>query len=664
MVPNRTYFGYGYTVFEAATNGLLCELTQFVHSEEPCKYSLLTLRNPSLHNRRLRIIYGVEWIMGDDAHPESLYAFTKGGAAFAQSLRNPDSNTGYLACSGSESEVCHDRSMLLQAGWLAESLSEDHRHYGGAMSGLRIEINVPSGGTSNLVFILGHEDEESALNRIRETTPAIAEGELAKVKALWRQRLTSIQVHTPAPSLDAMLNGRLLYQTYASRLFARTSYYQCGGAIGFRDQLQDMLALLQTDPSRARSHLLLCAGRQFQEGDVLHWWHAPMRGVRTNIVDDRLFLPYVLCHYLEATEDNAILDEMVFYLEDKSIPGGYRDIYANMRAGIFEESLYSHCCRAIESAMKYGAHGLPLMKGGDWNDGMDLVGQGGGESVWLGWFLFDVLRRFEKVAMGYGKKEDAERYAAEAARLAEAIEGAWDGAWYRRAYFGNGCPLGSADNEACRIDCISQAWAAICGGAHAAEAMDALERMLLDSQSGVLRLLDPPFNETEEQGQEVGYITAYLPGVRENGGQYTHGAAWAVLGYCALNRPEAALRIFELLNPLEHAHSRSGAARYMTEPYAMAGDVYAPPHGGRGGWSWYTGAAAWLYKIGLEDILGIKRQGNDLVFAPCVPFDNFQVKYAFGNATYDICFTKGEKKGPHRVALLDDGKAHRVDVVF
>lgn len=660
----RVRHGYGYTVFEAAASGLLCELTQFVHREVPCKYTLLTLRNPSMYDRRLRALYGVEWVVGDYPHPESLHVYSRGGAAFARDLRRPDAAPGYLACPGGETELCHDRRALLQAGWLAEGLPEEPRAYGGCMSGLRAELFVPAGGEATLLFLLGQDAEEAALRHIAESTAASAQKELAQVKALWRARLGAIEVHTPAPALDAMLNGRLLYQTYASRLLARSGYYQCGGAIGFRDQLQDMLALLQIEPGRVRTHLLLCAGRQFPAGDVLHWWHMPMRGVRTRIVDDRLFLPYVLSHYLEATRDRSILDEAVPYLAERPIPEGCRDLYAYMAVGNLVEPLYDHCRRAIDSALRFGAHGLPLMEGGDWNDGMDLVGLEGGESVWLGWFLLDVLRRFRPVAQSYGRSADVRRYEAEANRLCAVLEEAWDGAWYKRAYFGNGKPLGSAANEACRIDCISQAWAAICGGAHGAEAMDALERMLADEQSGVLRLLAPPFAEPREQGEEVGYITAYLPGVRENGGQYTHGAAWAVLACCALHRPEAALRLFELLNPLQHAHTRAGAARYMTEPYALAGDVYAPPHGGRGGWSWYTGAAAWLYKIGLEDMLGVRRQGNELVFAPCVPFDSFQVKYSFGTALYDLRFTRGEKKGPRRIALLDDGKAHQVDIIF
>ena len=660
----RVRHGYGYTTYEATAHGLLCQLTQFIHREGPVKYLLLSVQNPSLYTRRLNVLYGAEWVLGDLPHPESVHTYTKEGVAFAQSLRNPGLPPAYLACPGQEAEVCHDREALLRAGWAAETLPWEARAYGGAMSGLRVEAGVPAGGGVTLLFLLGQEAEEAALSRVRGASVASAQGELTRVKSLWRERLNAIEVHTPAPAFDALLNGRLLYQVYAARLFARSGYYQCGGAVGFRDQLQDMLALLQTDPGRVRAHLLLCAARQFPAGDVLHWWHMPFKGVRTRIVDDRLFLPYVLAAYLETTQDWAILEEPVAYLEDRPIPEGQRDLYGDMAPGSLAEPLYAHCRRAIDSALRFGPHGLPLMAGGDWNDGMDLVGQGGGESVWLGWFLLDVLRRFAPVARRFGQEADAARYEAAAAPLAGALEGAWDGAWYKRAYFGDGKPLGSAGNDACQIDCVSQAWAAIAGGKRAAEAMGSLERLLADEQNGVVRLLSPAFKGPLEQGNPVGYITSYLPGVRENGGQYTHGAAWAVLGFCALGQPEKALRLFELINPLEHARTRSGALRYMTEPYAVAGDVYAPPNGGRGGWSWYTGAAAWLYKIGLEDMLGIRRQGQELVLAPCVPFDGFQVRYRFGGAVYELNFIRGEKKGPRRVALLDDGKAHRLDIIY
>lgn len=662
--PARVRHGYGYTAFSTTAYGLNCEAVTFIDPTAPVKYTLLTLENPGEQERRLQLLYQAEWVLGERGDPASIYAYTYVEAAFARSLRTPQSPPGYLACPTLQVQVCHDREALLKGGWWAESLPEAPRHYGGAMSGLRGDMQIPAGGRVQVVLMLGQEAEAEAAERISRSTPSYVAERLQRVEADWQARLGKIRVQTPHPDFDALINGRLLYQVYAARLMARTGYYQCSGAMGFRDQLQDMLALLQVEPARVREQLLLCAGRQFPAGDVLHWWHMPMRGVRTRIVDDRLFLPYVLSYYLETTQDMDILDVPVAYLADRPLAEGQRDLYDRMEPGEAAEPLYGHCMRAIRSASRFGAHGLPYMEGGDWNDGMDQVGQGGGESVWLGWFLLAVYRRFAPIARAYGRDADAEELEGAIPGLQAALEAAWDGAWYRRAYFADGTPLGSASNHSCRIDCISQAWAAICGGEHGAEAMDALMEMLLDSQSGILRLLTPAFREPMEQGNPVGYITAYVPGVRENGGQYTHGAAWAVWACCRLGRSEEAFRLFETLNPLVHTSTRTGAVRYGVEPYALAGDVYAPPNGGRGGWSWYTGAAAWLYKIGLEDMLGIRRQGQELCFAPCVPFDSFAVTYAFGSATYVLRFQRGEKKGPKRIALLDDGKCHTVKVVF
>ncbi|MDR0840349.1 MAG: hypothetical protein LBN26_03055 [Christensenellaceae bacterium] len=657
----RVRHGYGYTSYRTAAAGLRLELTQFVHTQDARKYSLLTLHNPAPAARRVRTLYAVEWALGDQPRPESLYVRRQDNVVFAQNLRHAGEEPAYIAACGEAAEACLDRTALLHAGWNMEDMDCGGR---GELSALRCEVTVPAGGLRQVLFLLGQGTRDEAL-RAAQTTPAEAERELARVRELWRERLDGIRVQTPNEAMNLLLNGRLLYQVYASRLFARGGYYQSGGAIGFRDQLQDMLALLHTDPARVRAHLLTCAARQFEAGDVLHWWHAPYRGVRTYIADDRLFLPYVLAQYLEATQDWDLLNERAPYLEAAPIPEGARDLYAHMQPSGRSETLYQHCCRAILSALRFGSHGLPLMEGGDWNDGMDLVGGEGGESVWLGWFLLDVLRRFIPLARRQADAAFTQRCELAIQALETALEEAgWDGAWYRRAYFADGKPLGAQQNDACSIDCLSQAWAAICGAAHGAEAMDSLHRMLVDEQSGILRLLTPPFTDPEEQGNAVGYITAYLPGVRENGGQYTHGAAWAVLAECALNRPGQAQRLFDLLNPIEHARTYADALRYKTEPYAVAGDVYAPPNGGRGGWSWYTGAAGWLYTIALEHILGVRRRGSALEFAPCTIFESYTVRYRFGGTVYALHFKKGDAPGPRRLELVDDGGEHEVEVIF
>ena len=454
-----------------------------------------------------------------------------------------------------------------------------------------------------------------------------------------------------------MMNGRLLYQAFAARVLAKCGYYQCGGAVGFRDQLQDMLAVMQTEPWRARQHILLCASKQFREGDVLHWWHWPGRGVRTRITDDRLFLPYVLWEYVHLTGDQSILTEQVSYLEGREIPGGAKDLYDDFADSSYTETLYQHCVRAVDS-IGFGSYGLPLMGGGDWNDGMDDVGRDGGESVWLGWFLLDVLDKMCVLAEICRKKADGKRFAEKARKLRHCVEQAgWDGAWYRRAYYGSGEPLGAKGNVACEIDCISQAWAAICGGEHADEAVNSMLSMLYDDQEGMIKLLTPPF--TGQSWQRPGYIEDYIPGVRENGGQYTHGAVWTVQACCKLGMGEKALALFDALNPINHALTRAQAAKYKGEPYAVAGDVYSGLNAGRAGWTWYTGAAAWLYKICLEDMLGIRREKDALRIAPTVPFEEYTVKYRYGEAVY-ILRLSGKSRGT--VKLEDDGMTHEITV--
>ena len=503
------------------------------------------------------------------------------------------------------------------------------------------------------MFALGEGGEDEIRQCLNEDTDAA----LDNVRTLWKRRLNGVEIHTPDAAMDAMMNGRLLYQAIVARVLGRCGYYQCGGAVGFRDQLQDMLAVMQTEPWRARQHILLCASKQFREGDVLHWWHQPSRGVRTRITDDRLFLPYVLWEYVHLTGDKSILTEQVSYLEGKAIPDGVRDVYDDFEDSSHTESLYQHCVRAVES-IGFGSYGLPLMGGGDWNDGMDDVGRDGGESVWLGWFLLDVLDKMCCLAEICRKKADGKRFAEKARKLRHCVEQAgWDGAWYRRAYYGSGEPLGAKGNVACEIDCISQAWAAICGGEHADEAVNSMLSMLYDEQEGIIKLFTPPF--TGQSWQRPGYIEDYIPGVRENGGQYTHGAVWAVQACCKLGMGEKALALFDALNPINHALTRAQAAKYKGEPYAVAGDVYSGLNAGRAGWTWYTGAAAWLYKICLEDMLGIRREKDALRIAPTVPFEEYTVKYRYGEAVY-ILHLSGKSRGT--VKLEDDGMTHEITV--
>ena len=640
--------GYGYSCFTTGDGGLHTELTVFVHREKPVKYSLLTLRNPAEQKRALSIMYGVDWCLGDVPRREAIFTRAEKGVVFAcNCLREAEEQEAYIAAS-IPCEACSDRDILFRAGWDAEELPNTHG-LGYAASALRAAVQLEPGEEREIFFCLGEDTPGGA----GEAVEADVKEELRQVKELWRHRLGGTAIHTPDPAMDRLMNGRLLYQVWASRVLARSGYYQSGGAYGFRDQLQDMLPLLHHAPERAREHILLCASKQFRDGDVLHWWHSPSRGVRTRITDDRLFLPYVTAEYIDVTGDVSILGQTVSYLAHRPIPEGSRDLYEDMRDSKDKESLYQHCVRAVDS-LHTGFHGLPLMGGGDWNDGMDRVGENGGESVWLGWFLLDVLGRMEKMADRLNKKADAKRFSSRRERLRANLEKAWDGAWYTRAYYGDGAPLGSKENEMCRIDCISQAWAAICGGERAGEAMDSLLSMLYEEQEGIVKLLAPPF---EPSGRSPGYIQAYIPGVRENGGQYTHGAAWAVKGLCALGQGDKALTLFDALNPINHTLTRSQVMKYKTEPYAVAGDVYAEKNAGRGGWTWYTGAAGWLYKICLEDMLGVRRRGNILEIAPTAPFESYTVEYRYGESLY-ILKLCGKSRG--RVELVDDGLVHRV----
>ncbi len=646
--------GYGYTRFTTGAEGLLSELTVFADAEESKKYLLLCVKNSMLRKRRLKATYALQWVLGDFPHPESVYTWEEDGRLCADNLRYcSEDGYAFLECS-EEAESTSERGEKALQGEPGLAFSETHG-LGSATSALRAELELRPGETKKIAFSLGWalEDEYKPLK------VEWVEERLEQVQVVWKKRLGCIQVHTPNASMDMLLNGRLSYQTWASRILSRTAYYQCGGAIGFRDQLQDMLSIMHADSGRARAHILLCAQRQFKAGDVLHWWHEPIRGVRTRVQDDKLFLPYVTTEYVQITGDVGIWEEQVPYLKDREIPEGKKDLYEHMELSNKKESLYQHCTRAIDS-IKLGSHGLPLMQGGDWNDGMELVGKDGGESVWLGWFYLKVLERFD-AAM-----PNERNYKEQIGALKKALEEAWDGAWYRRAYFGDGTPLGSRGNTQCAIDCISQCWAAICGGEKAAEAMDAVAGMLLDEQNGILKLLSPPFSD-EQETHPVGYISAYLPGVRENGGQYSHAAAWAVLACCHLGRAAQAQRFFDLMNPIEHALTRTQTMKYKAEPYALAGDTYALENVGRGGWSWYTGAAAWLYKTGLEEMLGIKKRGDTLEISPCTIYESYTVEYRYKSTLYRIRLRRehgAEENKKKTILLTDDGLVHEVDLLY
>ncbi|MBA3342028.1 MAG: glycosyl transferase family 36, partial [Gemmatimonadaceae bacterium] len=550
---------------------------------------------------------------------------------------------------------------------------------------LQTRVELAPGETREVTILLGAGNgrEEALTLAERYKAPRAANAALDRSASQWRTRLDTIRVTTPDPSFDLMLNHWALYQALSCRMWGRIALYQSSGAFGFRDQLQDAMAFVYAEPMVARDHIVHASSRQFEEGDVQHWWHPDTgRGVRTRFADDLIWLPYVVNHYLRVVGDTSILDERVPYLTSRLLEPDEDELYEVPAVSERVEPVYDHCVRALRHACTAGAHGLPLIGGGDWNDGMNRVGiEGKGESVWLAWFLCTTLREFARHATTRGDHAAADEFTGLARSYNEAVEKtAWDGAWYRRAYYDDGAPLGSRDNMECAIDSIAQSWSVISRAAapeRARMAMQSFDEHLVREDARLLMLLTPPFDRGTH---DPGYIRGYLPGVRENGAQYTHAAMWAVLATAMLGKGDRAFELYQMTNPVTHALSSEAVATYKVEPYAIAADVYtAEGHLGRGGWTWYTGSASWFYRVGIEAILGFCKRGDTLSIDPCIPsaWQEFAIEYRHGGTIYSITVRNpdGAQSGVAStvvdglriegvIDLVDDGRRREVVVTL
>jgi len=689
--------GFGYSVFEHVEDGIHTELWMYVALHARLKFWVLRVRNRSGRARRLSATGYVEWVLGDMRNKYAMHIVTESdpatGALLARNAYNtefPGRVAFFDTDAGTRSVTCDRMEFLGRNGGPRIPAAMGRAGLSGRIgagldpcAAIQVPFELGKDETREVIFRLGAAPDAKGASdlahRYRGSNAAIAA--LDEVRMHWRWTLGKVQAKTPDVAVNALANGWLMYQVIAARFWGRSGYYQSGGAFGFRDQLQDSMAMIHASPYNARQHLLLCAAHQFVEGDVQHWWHPPTdRGVRTHCSDDYLWLPLALSRYVHTTHDTGVMDERIGYIEGRPVRPDEESYYDLPIHSQQNGTLYEHCVQAIERGLKaMGPHGLPLIGTGDWNDGMNKVGEKGiGESIWLGFFLCEVLSSFAETARRHGDETFAQRCDDEARRLAAALnEHGWDGEWYRRAYFDDGTPLGSKQNEECRIDSIAQSWSVLSNVAppdRRQQALASLDRHLVKREAGIVQLLDPPFDRS---ALDPGYIKGYVPGVRENGGQYTHAAIWATMAFAANGDARRAWELLHMISPISHG-SGERIDVYKVEPYVVAADVYyGGMHDGRGGWTWYTGSAGWMYRLIMESLLGLRVEGESLYIAPVLPPDwtEYRLSYRHRETDYQIVVHATQGQGePRRILfngklvegdrlpLIDDGGEHHVDV--
>ncbi|MUT64825.1 glucoamylase family protein [Paenibacillus sp. NEAU-GSW1] len=694
--PYEVTHGLGFTAFEHESEDIRHKMTMYVPIDDAVKIMRLKLTNRSSRTRHISVTYYAEWVIGVQRQSNAPYISSvwdeeaqilTAQNRYQETFRDATPFLGIFPQKAADREglswtadqqefIGRNGSAERPEALSRERLSGRDGIFNASCGAIQRKLVLEAGEETEVILLLGcaPSRQEAAELARRYADAAACDAAWMKTAAYWEETLGQIVVETPSPDTDIMLNGWLLYQSLACRMWARSAFYQAGGAFGFRDQLQDSLALLHSKPELTRKQIALNASHQYEEGDVQHWWHEETeRGIRTLFSDDLLWLPYSTSRYIEHTGDSSVLEDRVAYIKSHTLQEGEYERYEETIVSEQTGTIYEHCNRAIDKALsRIGEHGIPLFGVGDWNDGMNLVGEKGrGESVWLGWFLYEVLQRFGPICAERGEGERAERYKQAREKLAEANNAhAWDGQWYRRAFTDAGTWLGSLYNEECRIDSIAQSWSIISGAApkdRAVQAMQSFDRELVDRDLSVARLLTPPFDRTEPS---PGYIQGYPPGIRENGAQYTHGVIWSIIAWSKLGNGDKAFELFRMLNPVNHTRTDQEVRQYFGEPYVMAADVYtSEPHLGHAGWTWYTGASGWMYQSGIEWILGLRKRGDRLYLDPRVPSDwpGFKATYRFGDTKYQLEFTRESsgqlQAGPEAyIELKDDKQEHRITI--